>query len=156
MDLRVARTLIIYQSNFMSASENIAKTEILEVVALALRHSPSGEVMLARRAPGESGAGEWEFPGGKIEPGETQKQALVREIQEELSFVLISQDLRPLGEHVHQYPQRKVKIYLWEAEVAQKPEFILCDHDRVGWFTKNDIAELNLTAGDKYFISLIK
>ena len=61
----------------MTASTNVANDEILEVVALALRHTPTGEIMLARRAPGEPGAGEWEFPGGKVEPGETQKEALV-------------------------------------------------------------------------------
>jgi 8-oxo-dGTP diphosphatase len=140
----------------MSASENIAKNEILEVVALALRYVPGGQTMLARRGPEESGAGEWEFPGGKVEPGETQKEALVREIKEELSYVLKPEDLRLLGENTHQYPQRKIRIFLWEAEVRSKPAFILCDHDQVGWFSLDEIKELDLTAGDKPFISLLK
>jgi hypothetical protein len=80
----------------------------------------------------------------------------VREIQEELSFVLNSQDLVFLGDHVHQYPQRKIRIFLWQATIRAKPEFILCDHDQVGWFSLEEIKELNLTAGDKSFISLLK
>lgn len=140
----------------MSASENVAKNEILEVVALALRHSPSGAIMLARRGPQESGAGEWEFPGGKVEPGETQREALVREIQEELSYKLNGELLSLLGEHVHQYPHRKIQIFLWRTDIEVKPEFTLVDHDQVGWFSLIDIKELNLTAGDKYFISLLK
>ena len=140
----------------MSASKNAAKNEILEVVALAMKHVPSGETMLARRGPNESGAGEWEFPGGKVEPGETQKQALIREINEELGYNLPEAGLRPIGDHIHQYPQRKIQIFLWSVEVLTKPDFSLVDHDMVGWFSLDKIEDLNLTAGDKYFISLIK
>jgi len=155
-DLLVASTVLIYQSNFMSASQNMANNEILEVVALALRHSPTGQFMLARRGPNESGAGEWEFPGGKVEPGETQREALVREIQEELGYVLDGDKLSLLGEHIHQYPHRKIQIFLWRADVEIKPVFKLVDHDFVDWYSLKDITELNLTAGDKYFISLLK
>lgn len=139
----------------MSASENVPNNEILEVVALALRHSASGEIMLARRGPNESGAGEWEFPGGKVELGETQREALVREIQEELGYKLDGEKLSLIGEHMHQYPHRKIQIFLWRAEVDKKPEFTLTDHDSVTWCKPAQIKELNLTAGDKYFISLL-
>ncbi len=133
----------------------MANSEILEVVALALRHSPSREIMLARRGPNESGAGEWEFPGGKVEPGETQREALVREIQEELGYSLDGEKLTLLGEHVHDYPQRRIQIFLWQLDIETKPSFTLIDHDFVDWFKLSDIKELNLTAGDKYFISLL-
>ena len=44
----------------------------------------NGRVLIARRGPGRHMAGKWEFPGGKIEPGETPEQSLARELQEEL------------------------------------------------------------------------
>lgn len=138
----------------MQNSENAA-AEPTQVVALALKNSSTGEFMLARRGPEESGAGEWEFPGGKIEALETQVEALIREIQEELSYGLVASKLSFVGQHLHQYPKRKIQIYLWSYVVDVKPEFILVDHDMVDWFSIEKIKELNLTAGDKYFISLL-
>ncbi|MGZ3690059.1 MAG: (deoxy)nucleoside triphosphate pyrophosphohydrolase [Pseudobdellovibrio sp.] len=144
----------------MSASENIKKNQIIppviEVVALALRNSSTGKYMLARRGPGQSGAGEWEFPGGKIEAGETQKQALVREIKEELNFELDEKALQFSGENTHHYPNRSIRIFLWSSEITFEPQFQLTDHDETGWFTTEKIKEVGLSHGDKHFISLLK
>lgn len=143
----------------MSASRNVTENQnrspVIEVVALALRNTEDAKYLLARRSPGGSGAGFWEFPGGKIEPNETQEQALRREIFEELSFDLSLHKLRYLGENLHCYDNRRIKIYLWRAEVNFRPELRLIDHDCADWFSKNEIKELKLSAGDKYFISLI-
>jgi 8-oxo-dGTP diphosphatase len=62
-------------------------TPITEVVAAVLTR-PSGEVMLARRPEGKVYAGHWEFPGGKVEPGESLEAALARELHEELGIVV--------------------------------------------------------------------
>lgn len=61
---------------------------IVEVVAAVLVR-PGGEVMLASRPPGKVYAGYWEFPGGKVEPGETLEAALARELAEELGIVVV-------------------------------------------------------------------
>lgn len=140
----------------MSASENIKNNQIIEVVALALLNKATSKYMLARRGPAESGAGDWEFPGGKIEAGETQIQALEREIMEELHFDLRPYKLRFIGENLHKYPLRDIKIYLWAAEIDFNPNFVLVDHDEVGWYDISDIEKINLTEGDKFFISLLK
>ncbi len=65
-------------------------TKIVEVAAaILLRESERGtEFLLAQRPPGKVYAGYWEFPGGKVEPGETLREALVREIQEELGITI--------------------------------------------------------------------
>ena len=65
-------------------------SKIVEVAAaILLREGPRGtEFLLAQRPPGKVYAGYWEFPGGKVEPGETLRQALVREIQEELGVTI--------------------------------------------------------------------
>ncbi len=66
----------------------------MTVVAVALVDS-SGRILLQQRAPGRAMAGLWEFPGGKVEPGETPETALVRELHEELGIVVAPGDLSP-------------------------------------------------------------
>lgn len=67
---------------------------LLPVVAAAMVRS-DGRVLLQRRPPGKSMEGLWEFPGGKIESGETPEQALARELEEELAVKVAPGALRP-------------------------------------------------------------
>lgn len=66
----------------------------LWVVAVALI-DPQGRVLMQQRPPGKSLAGLWEFPGGKIEPGEVPEFALIREVREELGIGIDPRDLMP-------------------------------------------------------------
>jgi 8-oxo-dGTP diphosphatase len=75
----------------------------LLVSAVALI-DPEGRILLAQRPPGKSLAGLWEFPGGKVEPGETPEQALIRELQEELGIDTQVSCLAPLTFASHSYP----------------------------------------------------
>ena len=125
-------------------------------MALALRHRPTGQFMLARRGPLESGAGQWEFPGGKIEAGETPQHALRREIQEELSFDLSPYSPVFIGRNLHRYPDKEIELGLWLVEVDEKPDFTLIDHDQTVWLRPSVIRESDLSDGDKLFILLIK
>jgi 8-oxo-dGTP diphosphatase len=61
-------------------------------------------VLLARRPPGKPLAGLWEFPGGKVEPGETPEAALIRELEEELGVRIAGKCLAPLSFASHGYP----------------------------------------------------
>lgn len=140
----------------MSAStNNQINSPVVEVVALALQNTTDKKYLLARRGPGGSGAGCWEFPGGKIEPGETQTQALCREILEELAFELDPQRLFYVGENEHAYGSRKVRIYLFRSEINYRPDFRLLDHDLAEWYKVDQLKEINLSEADKSFISLI-
>ena len=67
------------------------------IVAAAALHDGHRRVLVQRRPAGHPLAGLWEFPGGKIEPGETPEQALVRELAEELGIDVACDDLQPFS-----------------------------------------------------------
>ncbi|MEN6541151.1 8-oxo-dGTP diphosphatase MutT [Parvibaculum sp.] len=75
---------------------------IVLVVACALVDA-DGRVLLAQRPEGKSLAGLWEFPGGKLEPGETPEDALIRELREELGIEVAKACLAPLAFASHAY-----------------------------------------------------
>lgn len=76
---------------------------ILLVAAVALIDA-DGRVLLAQRPEGKAMAGLWEFPGGKVEAGETPESALIRELHEELGIDTWSSCLAPLTFASHSYP----------------------------------------------------
>ena len=76
---------------------------IVQVAAVALVDA-AGHVLMAQRPAGKSFAGQWEFPGGKIEPGETPESALARELAEELGIDVATTALKPLTFVSHGYP----------------------------------------------------
>ncbi|MBU6491887.1 MAG: 8-oxo-dGTP diphosphatase MutT [Burkholderiales bacterium] len=78
-------------------------------VAVGVMIKPGGEVLLGQRPAGKPYAGYWEFPGGKLEAGETVEQALARELQEELGVsVQVSERWRVLE---HDYPHAYVRLH---------------------------------------------
>ncbi len=85
----------------------------LEVVA-GLIVDASGQVLVSRRRPGAHMAGYWEFPGGKCLPGEGPRQALGRELREELGISVLS--ARFMAEITHRYPDRHVHLELWSVD----------------------------------------
>lgn len=78
--------------------------KLLLVSAVALV-DPDGRVLIAQRPPGKAMAGLWEFPGGKVEPGETPEGALMRELHEELGLETWTSCLAPLCFASHAYPE---------------------------------------------------
>jgi 8-oxo-dGTP diphosphatase len=97
----------------MYASTPNIVPEAIHVVAAAIRNS-TGELLLARRPDHVHQGGLWEFPGGKVEPGETPEQALVRELHEELGILPVS--YRALIRVPYRYPDKAVRLEAWRVE----------------------------------------
>jgi 8-oxo-dGTP diphosphatase len=98
-----------------------APIKLLLVAALALIDE-DGRVLLTQRPEGKSLAGLWEFPGGKVEPGETPEAALIREIREELGISLRAPCIAPLtfASHTYETFHLLMPLYVcrrWEGEV---------------------------------------
>jgi 8-oxo-dGTP diphosphatase len=83
------------------------------MVAAAALVDAAGRVLVAQRPPGKSLAGLWEFPGGKLEPGETPAHALVRELDEELGIAVAVADLAPLTVVAHRYPDLDLVMHVY-------------------------------------------
>jgi 8-oxo-dGTP diphosphatase len=100
--------------------------KIVLVAALALLDE-DGRVLLTQRPEGKSMAGLWEFPGGKVEPGETPEAALIREIREELGLDLRKPCLAPLTFASHTYEKFHLLMPLyvcrrWEGEIEPQEQ----------------------------------
>ncbi|NJR13216.1 MAG: 8-oxo-dGTP diphosphatase MutT [Phyllobacteriaceae bacterium] len=76
--------------------------KLLLVAACALV-DPDGRVLIAQRPEGKAMAGLWEFPGGKVEPGETPEECLIRELEEEIGIIAKAACLAPLTFASHSY-----------------------------------------------------
>jgi 8-oxo-dGTP diphosphatase len=87
-------------------------TRLVSVVAAALV-APDNRILVAQRPEGGSLAGLWEFPGGKIELGETPEAALVRELAEELGIAVATDALVPTGFVSHGYPDFHLLMLLY-------------------------------------------
>ncbi len=86
---------------------------ILHVAAGAI-FNEQGEILLAKRPSHVYQGDLWEFPGGKLEPGESAYQALARELQEELGIEVLQ--ARPLLQVRHDYPEQPILLYIWRVE----------------------------------------
>ncbi len=86
--------------------------KLLLVAACALIDA-DGRVLLAKRPAGKDMAGLWEFPGGKVDPGERPEMTLIRELREELGIQVQEACLAPLTFASHTYPQFQLLMPLW-------------------------------------------
>lgn len=92
---------------------------------------------------------QWEFPGGKVEQGETKERALVREIQEELNTIISVKGI--VGEAVHAYPDFSVHLTFFNcAIVSGTPEKL--EHNDFAWITKEIIGNYEFCPADKEMI----
>ena len=80
-------------------------------VAVGIIYNPQRQILIAKRAKHKYQGGLWEFPGGKVEAGETVRQALDRELQEEIGIEVITAS--PLRKITHDYDEKQILLYVW-------------------------------------------
>ena len=89
-------------------------TKRLLLVSAAAIFDGDGRILLAQRPEGKAMAGLWEFPGGKVETGETPAEALVRELQEELQITVDALKLKPINFASFDYPDFHLLMPLFQ------------------------------------------
>jgi 8-oxo-dGTP diphosphatase len=112
----------------------------------------NGRVLIARRKPGASQAGMWEFPGGKVQPGESPEAGLKREIREELGLDIAVGKF--LGESMHAYADLSIRLLAYCARIeAGAP--VLNDHAEVEWVRFEELGRFAFCAADMPFVRML-
>lgn len=124
--------------------------KITEVVAALIWDN--GKFMICQRPETKSCALLWEFVGGKVEPGETKEQALIRECREELDVALSVGT--PFIDVVHEYPDITVHLTLFNSIIADGVPKLL-EHNDLKWITPAEIPNYNFCPADKEILERI-
>lgn len=125
------------------------------LVAAAALVDADGRVLLAQRPPGKSMAGLWEFPGGKIDPGETPEAALIRELAEELGIDVAASCLAPLTFASHSYPDFHLLMPLY---VCRKWSGIVTAREgqRLAWARPARLGDYPMPPADKPLVAMLR
>jgi len=129
-------------------------TDIILVAACALIDEDN-RVLLAQRPEGRKLAGLWEFPGGKVEPGETPETALIRELEEELAITVPRPCLAPLtfASHTYEDFHLLMPLYIcrkWEGELACR------EHAALKWVRASRLRDYPMPEADLPLIPILQ
>ena len=132
-------------------SAKVLSVKVVLVAACALIDA-DGRVLIAERPAGKSMAGLWEFPGGKVDPGERPEDALIRELKEELGIVVKEACLAPLTFASHTYDDFHLLMPLY---VCRRWEGTVAPHEgqRLAWVRPNRLKEYPMPPADIPLIS---
>lgn len=125
---------------------------LIHVVAGAL-FDASRRVLIAQRPPGKHMAGGWEFPGGKLDPGEQPLAGLKRELSEELGVDVRAAER--LCRYEYAYPERTVQLELWiVGEYSGEPQPL--DGQALQWVALEDLDEIGLLEADRPMVQALR
>lgn len=121
----------------------MSEQKITEVVAALIWKG--SRFMICQRPSDKARGLLWEFPGGKVEPGESKPQALIRECREELAITPEVRDV--FMEVLHQYPDITVRLTLFNASIAEGTPQKL-EHNDIRWITPEEISSYAFCPAD--------
>ncbi len=110
------------------------------------------KIFIARRKKGRDFAGKWEFPGGKVEKEESEKEALNRELLEELGMKVIIGE--KIGSNKHQYETFSIVLIAFKCQFVSA-NYAMTDHDDYKWVESKSLHEFDFTDADLPLIDLI-
>jgi 8-oxo-dGTP diphosphatase len=146
----VLRPVLVRYGEMLLGIGTLAARETVRVVAGAIVQN--GAVLLARRSPTRTEPGRWELPGGKVEPGETDQQALRRELAEELSLATrVFEQISPAVE-----VEPGVDLLCYRAELTSDEPVRLIDHDAYRWVRPDELDAMDLLESDKRFVASLQ
>jgi 8-oxo-dGTP diphosphatase len=121
-------------------------------IGVAVIWNRAGQILLDRRKIGGTMGGLWEFPGGKIEPGETVEQCIVREIQEELAIEIT------VGEHLisinYTYPTFHLTLFVYHCQhISGVPQPI--ESEEIRWVNISDLDNYEFPAANQAIIQAL-
>ena len=144
------RPLLTRYGGMLLGIATLAARETVRVVAGAIVRN--GKVLLARRKSAGSGRGRWELPGGKVEPAETDRQALRRELAEELS--LATRVFEQIGPSVEVEPG--MDLFCYRAELTSDDRIRLVDHDAYVWAGPDELDAMDLLESDRRLVASLR
>jgi 8-oxo-dGTP diphosphatase len=127
----------------------------LVLVAAVVLVDADGRVLLAQRPDGKSMAGLWEFPGGKVDQGETPEAALIRELREELGIDVAASCLAPFTFASHAYPDFHLLMPLY---VCRKWSGIPLAREgqRLAWVRPARLVDYSMPPADKPLVAMLR
>lgn len=123
---------------------------MIEVVAGIIYKD--NKFLIAQRNLKKAQGGLWEFPGGKVEKGETYEEALIREIREEFNADIEVEEY--VGENIHHYPEKDIKLIFYKAKLLSN-NIELIEHEDFRWITKQDKNEFEFAGADEKVFEII-
>lgn len=128
--------------------ESLFNMRIIEVAA-AIVTDVEGRILIAKRRPDKTQGGLWEFPGGKLEPGETPEACIRRELREEMDIEVEPGD--EFGMNEHRYEAVHIRLLAYRA-AYRSGSFRLTDHDEYRWVRPDELAGYAFAPADVPFV----
>ena len=125
---------------------------MINVVAGIIRNKDN-KILIAQRNMKKSQGGLWEFPGGKIENGETMEEAIVREIKEELDMDIAFESY--FDEKKYIYPEKEINLIALNCRIVGEKYDVL-EHEKVEWISVEEFDNFEFAPADIYFVNKLK
>lgn len=125
----------------------------MKTVTAAILRDDRGRILIARRAPGQSNAGMWEFPGGKLEPAETPEAGLARELHEEFGVETAVGAF--YAESIYRYAHGCIRLIAYDARITRgEPRPVV--HDQLAWVSAAQMHDYTFSPADIPFVDKLQ